>query len=103
TNVLPAGAQYISSTHSTGGSGTYRPASGTLDGVIGTLASEAGMTITVVVRPNLAGTVTSTVNIQGGEHDVNPDNNTAAVKTTVNGVPLVATRQGTNTVVLSWP
>jgi uncharacterized delta-60 repeat protein/uncharacterized repeat protein (TIGR01451 family) len=103
TNVLPAGAQYISSTHSTGGSGTYRPATGTLDGIIGTLASEAGMTITVVVRPNLAGTVTSTVNIQGGEHDVNPDNNTAAVKTTVNGVPLVATRQGTNTVVLSWP
>jgi uncharacterized repeat protein (TIGR01451 family) len=103
TNILPAGAQYISSVLSTGGSATYRPQSGTLDCVVGTLASGAGMTITVVVRPTVPETITSTVNILGNEADVNPANNSAAVKTTVGDVSLVATRQGTNTVVLSWP
>jgi uncharacterized repeat protein (TIGR01451 family) len=103
TNLLPAGVQFISSIHSSGGSGTYRPGSGTLDGVVGTLTSGAGLTVTVVVRPGLTGTLTSTVNIQGNEGDLNPANNIAAVKTTVSEVSLVATRLGTNTVVLSWP
>jgi uncharacterized delta-60 repeat protein/uncharacterized repeat protein (TIGR01451 family) len=102
TNILPAGVQYISSVHSTGGSSTYNPANNTLDCNVGTLASGAGMTITVVVRPNVAGTITSIATIRGTQPDVNPGNNTAAVKTTVTDVPLVATRQGNN-VILSWP
>jgi uncharacterized delta-60 repeat protein/uncharacterized repeat protein (TIGR01451 family) len=102
TNFLPAGVQYISSVHSTGGSSTYNPANNTLDCNVGTLASGAGMTITVVVRPTAPGTITSIATIRGTQPDVNPANNTAAVKTTVTDVLLVATRQG-NSVMLSWP
>lgn len=102
TNVLPAGAQYISSVHSTGGASTYNPATHTLDCHVGTLASGAGMTITVVVRPGTAGTITSVASVQGSQADVNPANNTAAVKTTVNDIALTVTLQGSN-VVLTWP
>jgi uncharacterized repeat protein (TIGR01451 family) len=102
TNFLPAGVQYISSAHSTGGSSTYNPALNTLDCNVGTLISGAGMTITVVVRPTVSGTITSIATIQGVQPDLNPDNNTAAVKTTVTDVTLTVTQQGNN-VVLSWP
>ena len=102
TNIMPAGVQYISSVQSTGGSSTYNPSTGILDCNVGTLASGVGMTITVVVRPNSAGTITSIASIRGAQPDVNSANNTAAVKTTVTDVSLVATRQGTN-VVLAWP
>jgi uncharacterized repeat protein (TIGR01451 family) len=103
TNILPAGVQYISSVLSTGGSSTYNPATGTVGCQLGTLASGAGMTITVVVRPTAAGTLTSVANVRSDQHDVNPANNTAAVKTTVNDIGLTATRLGANTVTLSWP
>lgn len=101
-NDLPPGVQYISSALSTGGSATYDSSTHTVNRNIGTLASGVGMTITVVARPTAPGTITSSATVLGNEADVNPANNTAAVKTTVNPVSLVATRQGTN-VVLSWP
>lgn len=79
-DTLPLGVTFMSTTLSAGScSGTA-----TVACVIGDLASGASATITVVVQPTAAGTLTNTATVTGDQPDPTPANNSATIATTVN-------------------
>ena len=85
SDVLPAAARFVSANASQGscsrtGSGQ---SGGTLTCDLGTLAGGSAATITLVVRPSKAGTLTNTATVNGLEPDANPANDTATETTTV--------------------
>ncbi len=51
---------------------------------IGSLSSSASATVTISIRPRLAGSLSNTANASANEHDPNSGNNSATVTTTVN-------------------
>ncbi|MBX6313982.1 MAG: DUF11 domain-containing protein, partial [Isosphaeraceae bacterium] len=77
TGTLPAGVTFISAT------GGVTPVAGVLTFNLGTLAGGAGATVTLVVRPTAAGSITSTATVTVGVTDPNPANNSATATTTV--------------------
>ncbi len=80
TDVLPAGASFISSTTTQGScSGTS-----TVTCNLGTVASGANATVTIVVRFSTAGTRTNTATVSSQAPDTNTSNNSATATTTVN-------------------
>ena len=81
TNALPATVLYVSSAVSQGNVSTN---GGMVIANLGTLAVGASATVTVVVKPTLAGTLSSTATVSSTETDLVPGNNTATVLTTVN-------------------
>lgn len=87
TDNLPASVTVLSVT---GTVGTTSPATGTVSLDIATLASGASATLTIVVRPNAAGTITDSASVTAAETDPNPANNTATTQTTVNAQADVA-------------
>ncbi|HUY32894.1 MAG TPA: ice-binding family protein [Pirellulales bacterium] len=84
TDTLPANTTFVSAKDTTSGA-TLTPTGGLLTDAIGNLAANGTDTITVVVTPTAAGTITNTANVEGNQADNNQANNTATVTTTVNG------------------
>ncbi|MGA2255054.1 MAG: hypothetical protein ABSG53_10360, partial [Thermoguttaceae bacterium] len=80
-DTLPAGFAYISAS----GQNSLTISGNTLTLTLGTLASEASDTITIVgqVTAAAASTITNTATVSGNEQDSNPSNNTSSVTTTV--------------------
>jgi large repetitive protein len=83
SDALPAGVTFVSATSS---QGTVDFANGILTIHLGSLASGAGATTTVLVgvAPGTTGILNNTVTITGNETDPNPGNNTSTVTTQLN-------------------
>ncbi|HEX3557712.1 MAG TPA: FG-GAP-like repeat-containing protein, partial [Pyrinomonadaceae bacterium] len=80
---LPAGVSFVSATPSQGTcSGTA-----TVNCRLGTLVSGANATVTIVVTPNVAGTLTNTATVSSVQPDPHTANNSATANTTVNSPP----------------
>jgi len=84
TDTLPANATFVSATDTTSGA-VLTPAAGMLTDAIGSLAHGATETITVVVTPTAAGTITNAAMVIAAQADPNLANNIVSVNTTVNG------------------
>ena len=84
SDPLPAQVSLVSATSSVGScSGTT-----TVSCSLGTLATGASATVTIVVNANTAGTATNTATISSAVKDSNPANNTATATTTILALPL---------------
>jgi len=83
TDTLPKNTGFGSAT-STQGSCAPRPHSQIVDCNIGTMASGATVTVTLVVKPTQKGSYTNTVTVKAtSPSDPNSANNTSSVTTTV--------------------
>ena len=83
TDTLPSGLSARSSAASQGScSGTT-----TVTCAIGDMASGASATVTIVIRPSAAGTITNTASVTGNQPDPNTANNTATQDTTISAAP----------------
>jgi len=74
TNLIPAGATFVSATPSVG---TISTNAGKVIWTIGSLAKDAGATASIVVSPGVLGSVVSTSSALGAQGDPNPGNNIA--------------------------
>lgn len=83
TDTLPAGATFVSATASQG-TGCTGAAIVTCN--LASLANAATATVTIVVTPTAAGTITNSAIVTANEADPNPANNTATAVTAVNAV-----------------
>ena len=81
TDSLPASVTFVSATSTVGSCGHAAP---TVTCALGSLANGAGATVTITVRPQIAGPLANAASVGGTEGDPNPTNNTASVTTTVN-------------------
>jgi uncharacterized repeat protein (TIGR01451 family) len=85
TDLLPAGAVFVSATSSAGS--CARGGKGRRDGVVtcelGTLASGGVASVTVVVEPVKAGTLINTATVVSGSPDPNRADNSATEETSV--------------------
>lgn len=90
TDTLPANVTFVSANADTGASPTQ--ASGTVTDAIGTLASGASVTVTIVVTPTTSAppSITNTVKVSATQDDPNTSNNTATLDTDVFPVADVA-------------
>ncbi len=80
TNPLPSGAQFVSATNS---QGTVSTNGSLLAWNVGPLAANAGATLTLVLRPTAAGSVTNSAIVSSVTSDPNSDDNAASVTVTV--------------------
>jgi uncharacterized repeat protein (TIGR01451 family) len=80
TDTLPAGVTFVSATASRG---SCSQAGGIVTCSLNTFAKAATATVTVVVRPTQAGTITNRVSVRENEADGNPTNNSAQASTSV--------------------
>jgi uncharacterized repeat protein (TIGR01451 family) len=78
TDALPSGATFVSA------SAGCSPSSGTVTCNLGDIASGAGATITIVVRPTGSGTINNSASVSSGVFDPNTANNAAQQGTLVN-------------------
>ena len=93
TDVLPAGASYVSATSGQGGC----TGSDTITCSLGSLAADASTTVTIQagVNSSTTGTMTNAASVIGNEPDSNGADNTTTLLTTVNSVAdLSVTKQG---------
>ena len=85
TDPLPAEADFVSATTTQGA--CTRTGSGKSDGLVtcalGTINAPGSVTVTIVVRPSRAGTLTNTATVRAGTPDPDAANNTATATTTV--------------------
>lgn len=79
TDNLPSGVTLVSANASQGSCTLTNPVSCSL----GTLASGATATVTIVVQPTASGTITNEASVQGIESDPNTANNSSRISTTV--------------------
>jgi uncharacterized repeat protein (TIGR01451 family) len=80
TDTLPAGATFVSASASQGScSGTS-----TVSCNLGSIASGAGATVTIVVLPTASGTLLNSATVSSGNPDPSSGNNTSSTSTTVN-------------------
>ena len=86
SNLLPAGATFVSAS-------AGAVADGVLTAPLGTLAPNAGVTVTVVVNPSAAGNLDLVANVSAAEADGNPANNSADVTVPVAAAPALDTVQ----------
>jgi len=103
TNILPTPVKLVSVTL---GQGTYAAAGGVVSCALGSLASQGSITATIVVTPEIAGTLTNVVTVRSQQFDPTLGNNTARSVVSVAGpsIPtLQVTRASGNTVQLTWP
>ena len=87
TDPLPAGATFVSASAS---QGACTQSAGTVTCNLGTLASGASATITIVVTAPAAGTLNNTATVTAGAVDANTANNSASVSTGVATRPTVS-------------
>jgi len=83
-DTLPSGVSFVSASP---GPPTCTAAGATVTCALGTLASGAGSTVTIDVRPTAAGSLTNSATVSGGEPDSNSANNTALAVVTANPQP----------------
>jgi uncharacterized delta-60 repeat protein/uncharacterized repeat protein (TIGR01451 family) len=76
-NSLPSGATFIRSSHVCSVNASLL----TCD--LGTLSSGSSVTVTVVLKPTVKGTLNNTVSVRSGITDTNATNNSASASTTV--------------------
>ncbi len=88
TDILPAGATLVSSTASQGGTPTNN--GGTLTANLGGLASGATATLTLVVKPTAAGTLSNSASVTSDVSDPDSANNAVSESTTVASAPATA-------------
>jgi len=102
TDVLPAGAVYVSASNP---SGTAAQANGVVTCGISSMANNATATITITAKPLIGGTVTNSASVSSTSADPQLANNSASVATVVaansNAPLLKIARSGANAV-LSW-
>ncbi len=99
TNTLPAGAVPLSATSS---QGTIGVVENNYIFNLGTLApTPAAATISITVRPTIAGTITNFATVTSGLEDPFKSNNSASVKTVVEQ-PSLALRFEGNLLALTW-
>jgi uncharacterized repeat protein (TIGR01451 family) len=84
TDTLPSSVTYVSATST---KGTPTKSGNTVTCSIGKLTNGSSATVTIIVKPTTAGTITNTASATCNETDTNSGNNTATVTTTVNAVP----------------
>lgn len=72
TNTIPAGATFVSATPSVG---TIATNSGAVVWTLGAMLKDAAASVTVVLRPNVAGPVITSTSVLGLESDPHPGNN----------------------------
>src|SRR5207302_982527 len=97
TNTLPATVNFVSA------SPGYSLTGSTLVFTnLGDLGSAGQLTATIVVQPTVAGTLTNTASVGSITTDPLKLNNSATIKTVVEGLTLSAARSGSN-ITLSWP
>jgi len=98
TNTLPAGVTFLSAS----------PSGYVVNGNIitfpslGDMGSGSSVTATILVRPDVPGTITDNASVGSTTTDPLKANNSASVKTVVESVQLSVTRVGSN-IVISWP
>jgi uncharacterized repeat protein (TIGR01451 family) len=85
TNTLPAGVTFTSATPSQGSCGAV--ANGVFTCALGSLGANAQATISVVVVPNSAGTLTYSASVAASAADRNTADNAATASTTVTASP----------------
>jgi uncharacterized repeat protein (TIGR01451 family) len=84
TDTLPMGVTFVAAEVSQGGSAHE---AGVLTAQLGALAPGGSATVTLRVRPMVAGTWANTVRVAAGEPDPDPANNQAAATVTVRPAP----------------
>ena len=84
TDAVPAGAVFDAASAS---QGTASLVGGAVVASLGGLAAGGSATITIVVTPSGAGSLTNTADVTGNEPDPDPSNNSATVTTTINPAP----------------
>jgi len=82
-NTLPTGATLVSVT----GPGTLVTNGLVLQWMVGTLATNTGAALTIVVKPTITANLTDTASVASDTTDVNPDNNSASVTVTSQSAP----------------
>jgi uncharacterized repeat protein (TIGR01451 family) len=97
TNVLPAGITSITA-----------PANCTVVGNVvtcnlGTLPSGGGTNVVISIQPVVAGILTDTAVVTCNQTDLNLNNNSVSIKTTVITIPGLTVTRKDNDLVLSWP
>jgi len=85
TDTLPAGVTFVSATPSQGMPCTQ--AGGTVTCNLGNVAMATPATVSIVVTPTQAGSITNTAAVAGIQIDNTPANDSAQVTTTVNAPP----------------
>src|ERR1019366_3573534 len=80
TDVLPAGAAYVSSSASVGSASS---SAGVVTWTIPFLAKDAVASLALVIQATNNGTITNTATVTTGTTDLNPDNDTASAVATV--------------------
>ena len=81
TDTLPAGTAYVSSSPSQGSASTN--GAGLLTWSVGVISNNAYATLTLVVQPNVAGSITNSATVTSSSVDANPDDDTASLVSTV--------------------
>jgi uncharacterized delta-60 repeat protein/uncharacterized repeat protein (TIGR01451 family) len=77
-DALPSGAAFVSAT-----GGSYTTNGGVLTWTVGSLATNAGTALSIVVRPNATGFITNSAFVSSSTRDLNPDDNLASIVVTV--------------------
>jgi hypothetical protein len=99
TNALPVGMSFISASST---SGSCLNVSNVVVCSLGSLGSGTFATVTLVGSPTVPGTMTDTVEVFGSQLDVNPANNRATIKTSVQALALRLAHEAGGCV-LRWP
>ncbi len=100
TNVLPTNVTFVSATNSIH-TATPTNGAGAVYCILTNLSSGSNVTVTVVVTPNAAGTITSQASVSGSDSDPNQSNNSTTVVTTATAPVadlVVSVTGGTNAV-----
>ena len=84
TDAVPAGAAFVAASAS---QGTASLVGGAVVARLGDLAAGNSATVTIVVTPSAAGSLTNTADVTANEPDPDPSNNSATVMTTINPAP----------------
>jgi uncharacterized repeat protein (TIGR01451 family) len=80
TDTLPVNVQFVSATSAVG---SCVQAGGTVVCDLGDLSNSSSVTVTIVVKPKRAGTITNTAQVNSLSPDPNSDNNTDTEQTTI--------------------
>jgi uncharacterized repeat protein (TIGR01451 family) len=86
-DTLPGGVSFVSASP---GPPTCAAAGGTVTCALGTLAASGSTSVTIVVRPTTAGSLTNSARASGGEPDPNAANDTATAVVTANPQPAIS-------------
>jgi len=95
SNTLPAGVSFVSVATS---QGSCSNASGLVRCVLGSLAAGSAASVSIVVTPATATTITNTASVSANETDLNLGNNTALAVTAVLEHPVILSQPQSRTI-----